>query len=512
MDKFMRSEPLDSHSSEKVVPQYRDESTDALLKSHLASYKKDELVNQERDVGGGRSRLMRADTSGSLGNMYTNEYTPSRSSSRATLNSDNVKYSGSKSDVSVVSRERDRYERRHGENRRGSSSSHIGNSSSVDEYTSNRSYKQQQYDDHDSNARDSRRSSRSSLHSVHSNKPYVQETTSPPQPLLPSSLVRELSEGTRDDSEAWDSSSLSTHDSHGNITCYRGYTQRKSITSMDPRLPDSDLPRSRKSSRDETVESRARRKSRDETEIRMRRSSREELESRHRRTSRDENHPGGISRERRSSSVKEGKIHVSHRDLNSTGLHDHHGQGRSSSSLHDAVVSNGNRFPSEQSSRSRDYHRSHERSNLSHDFSEKSYDHNNKPRDYHRSQSSHEIRHPHRSRRQDTFSRDSHLRDSVRSHDSTRSHESSRSYYSDRVRESKRVPNPEWDSLVDCERYERRHRDRHYERSQPTIISEVGPDVIPLEAQPPEVDRGRRKSSFDRLATIHHEKFKISEY
>ena len=498
----MRSEPLDSHSSEKVAPQYRRESTDSLLKSHLASYKKDELVNQERDAGSGRSRLMRTDTSGSLGNMYTNEYTPSRSSSRATMSSDNVKYSGSRSDVSVVSRERDRYERRPGETRRGSSSSHMGNSSSIDEYTSNRSYKhQQQYDDYDSNARDSRRSSRSSLHSVHSNKPYVQEITSPPQPLFPSSLVRELSAGTRDDSEAWDSSSLSTHDSHGNITCYRGYTQRKSITSMDPRLPDSDLPRSRKSSRDETVESRARRKSRDDTEIRMRRSSREELVGRHRRTSRDETHPGGISRERRSSSVKEGKIHVSHRDLNSSGLHDHQGQGRSSSSLHDTIVSNGNRFPSEQSSRSRDHHRYHERSNMSHDISDKSYDHSNKPRDYLRSQSSHEIR-PHRSRRQETLSRDSHLRDSVRSHDSTRSHESSRSHYS----------NPEWDSLADRERYERKYRDRHYERNQPTIISEVEPDVIPLEAQPPEVDRGRRKSSFDRLATIHHEKFKISEH
>ncbi len=57
---------------------------------------------------------------------------------------------------------------------------------------------------------------------------------------LPLSLPR--GGGGGDDSDCWDSSSLSTHDSHGNVTCYRGYTQRKSITSMDPRLPDSDPP------------------------------------------------------------------------------------------------------------------------------------------------------------------------------------------------------------------------------------------------------------------------------
>ena len=535
----MRSEPHDAgSSSEKVVLQYADESTDALVKSHFtaSSTKKDELVGQEREVRTGRSRLMRTDTSASLGSMvYSSEYGPSRSSSRAAL-SDNMKYCASRSDVNSsrdVSRERerdrdrdrdrDRHERRqkseghHHHHHRGSSASHIGNSSSVDEF-STRSYKQQQqqqYDDYESsmNARDSRRSSRSSLHSIQSNRPYpTPETTSPPQPLLPAALVRELSAVPREDSENWDSSSLSTHDSHGNVTCYRGYTQRKSITSMDPRLPDSDLlPRSRKSSRDETVESRARRMSRDDTEIRMRRSSREELEGRRRRSSRDENHSGtsGISRERRSSSVKEGKIHVSHRDLNSSGgSHDHHG--RSTSSLHhDVPVSNGQRYSSDQNLRSRDYHRSHERSSMSYDLGEKTHDHGENKRDYQRSQSSQEIRAPHRSRRQDNLSRENHPRDSVRSRESVRSQESTRSYFSERSRDG--VISPEWDSPGERERYERRHR-RDYEHAQPTIISEMEPDVISLEAQPPEVDRGRRKSSFDRLATIHHEKFKISEY
>ena len=511
MYKFMRSEPLDSHSFEGVMLQYPDESADALLNPPLSSLKKDELVSQERDVG--RSRLIRADTASSLGNMFSVEYSPSRSSSRSVL-SDNIKYSnhsGSRSE---------RLERRKMENHRGSSSSNIGNG---DDY--NRSYKQ--YDDFD--RKDSRRSSRSSLHSTHSsNKPFIAETTSPPQPLPPSVSIRQLSSSSanRDDSETWDSSSLSTHDSHGNITCYRGYTQRKSITSMDPRLPDSDLSRSRRSSREETVESRARRTSRDETEIRMRHSSREELESRQRRTSRNENR-SGVSRERRSSSVKEGKIHISHRDLNSGGSHHDQGQGQDHSSQYDTAVPSTsssnhhrNRYSSEQSSRSRDYMRSRDYNSRSHDHIERSYDNGGRSRDYHRSQSSHEIRTPHRSRRQESLSRESRNRDSIRSHDSTRSRESSRSYYSERSRsrdhhdrERERERHRERDHESDRDRRER-DRNRHYKRdhhrhSRPEI-KELLEDKT-NEVQPPEINRARRKSSFDHLPTLQHEKFKISK-
>ena len=497
----MRSDSLEAHSSEAVMLPYRGESADSLLNPPLSAFKKGELVSQERDVG--RSRLIKADTASSLGNMFSTEHSPSRSSSRSAVSSDNLKssnHSGSRSE---------RLERRMVENHRGSSS-HKGNG---DDYS--RPYKQ--YDDFD--RKDSRRSSRSSLHSSHnSNKPYAMDPTSPPQPLLSSSLFRELSSAAnRDDSDAWDSSSLSTHDSHGNITCYRGYTQRKSITSMDPRLPDSDISRSRRSSREEMSESRARRILRDETEIRMRRSSREELESRQRRTSRDETQ-SGISRERRSSSVKEGKIHISHRDLNSGVSHLDQGQGQSSN--HDIAVPftssphhHGNRYSSEEGSRSRDYKRLHDFSCHSHDQSDRSYD-QSRSRDYHRSQSSHEIRTPHRSRRQGSLSRDSHPRDSIRSYDSARSHESSRSYYSERSRSRDHDREHRHRDDGDRDRRER-DRDRHYKRDYHRRTRQEIKELSENEAnevQPPEINRGRRKSSFDHLPTLQHEKFKISKF
>ncbi len=113
--------------------------------------------------------------------------------------------------------------------------------------------------------------------SSHSGKMYGDSVSLPrhsvvsiPRDDSSNSLPRATSTALpRDDSN----SSLSTNDSHGNMTCYRGYTsRRKSLASMDPRLPDSEgnpnIPSpeghsSRKSSREER-DCGKRRSSRDE--------------------------------------------------------------------------------------------------------------------------------------------------------------------------------------------------------------------------------------------------------
>ncbi len=229
------------------------------------------------------------------------------------------------------------------------------------------------------------------------------------------------------------------------------------------------LCRSRRSSRDDIrdfeQQPRSRRLSRDETDIRMRRSSREELGTRSRRTSRDEgshhhyqNGSMASSRERRSSSVKEGRIHVSHRDLSSKGSNGSdqgHSQGQFTSNGMAAAHDRWESSSQPSCARSQEFQ----------DGGSRSHDHRH--RDYHRSRSSQEIR----SRQQGSFSRENRQRDSVRSHGSTRSYESSRTRYSDRSRDrdpADILRHQERDHFSERELreqdWERNHKHHHHHR------------------------------------------------
>ncbi len=289
LDKFMRSEALETtRSAENIAP---NENSKNVYNSH------GELVNKDRTGAISNLREKRTESEDVLGleggrsRRISSEHSPGRSS-RASPRSNHEGGSYSR-------QANPRLDRRHERESRGNL---CGNPPS-DEYINSRPYIKQCEDYDRKDLRRSSKSSLLSGHSTHSAKPYHTESGSSahrerdrlsasreiPSSSVPpelSNMSRELSahqegsssSGSRklsngscdarnstpkdatsrefadwsremgaasraaaDESEGWESSSLSTHDSHGNVTCYRGYTQRKSITSMDPRLPDSDL-------------------------------------------------------------------------------------------------------------------------------------------------------------------------------------------------------------------------------------------------------------------------------